>query len=42
LAAKGVEVAYGDYNNLESLKQAFKGAWGAFLVTNFWDTFSAE
>jgi hypothetical protein len=37
LAEKGVEVVYGDANQPESLSAAFDGAWGAFLVTNFWD-----
>lgn len=37
LAEKGVEVVYGDANKPESLSAAFDGAWGAFLVTNFWD-----
>ena len=37
LKDKSVQVVSGDANKLESLTAAFKGAWGAFLVTNFWD-----
>lgn len=37
LAEKGVEVVYGDANEPSSLSAVFEGAWGAFLVTNFWD-----
>ncbi len=42
LAQLGVEVVTADIDNLESLKNAFKGAYGAFCVTAFWEHFSAE
>jgi uncharacterized protein YbjT (DUF2867 family) len=42
LAAKGAEVVRADIDDLESLKKAFGGAYGAFCVTNFWEHFSAE
>ena len=42
LAKLGAEVVAGDVNNPESLKQAFKGAYGAFCVTFFWEHFSPE
>jgi uncharacterized protein YbjT (DUF2867 family) len=32
----------GDIDDVESLKKAFKGAYGAFCVTNFWEHFSPE
>jgi uncharacterized protein YbjT (DUF2867 family) len=31
------EVVYGDLNNIQSLKDAFKNAYGVFVVTNFWE-----
>lgn len=31
------EAAYADLNDLESLKNAFKNAYGVFVVTNFWE-----
>jgi uncharacterized protein YbjT (DUF2867 family) len=31
------EVVNGDLNNLQSLKDAFKDAYGVFVVTNFWE-----
>lgn len=31
------EVIQGDLTNLESLTNAFKGAYGVFVVTNFWE-----
>lgn len=37
LAARGVEVARGDLNAPDTLRSAFDGAHGAFVVTNFWD-----
>jgi len=37
LKAKGVEVVEGDLKNKASLVEAFKGAWGVFSVTQFWD-----
>ncbi|MGE0472450.1 MAG: NmrA/HSCARG family protein [Nitrospirales bacterium] len=35
--AKGCEVVQGDLTKPETLEPAFKNAYGAFLVTNFWD-----
>lgn len=31
------EAVYGDLNDLQSLKDAFKDAYGVFVVTNFWE-----
>ena len=42
LAKLGVEVVAADIDNLESMKNAFNGAYGAFCVTAFWEHFSAE
>jgi uncharacterized protein YbjT (DUF2867 family) len=42
LRASGVEVVAGDADKPETLGAAFAGAYGAFLVTNFWEHFSAE
>ncbi len=42
LAQLGVEVVAADIDNLDSMKNAFKGAYGAFCLTNFWEHFSAE
>jgi len=42
LAARGADVVRADIDDLESLKKAFDGAYGAFCVTNFWEHFSAE
>ncbi len=42
LAAKGVEVVKADLDDVESLKKAFAGAYGAYCVTNFWEHFSGE
>jgi uncharacterized protein YbjT (DUF2867 family) len=42
LAAAGAEVVEADLDDLDSLKRAFRGAAGAFCVTNFWEHFSAE
>lgn len=42
LAAAGAEVVRADLDNVESLKAAFDGAYGAFCVTNFWEHFSPE
>ena len=38
----GVEVVAADLDDVESLKRAFAGAHVAFLLTNFWEHFSAE
>jgi len=42
LAAAGAEVVAADIDDLESMKNAFAGAYGAFCVTFFWAHFSAE
>lgn len=42
LAAMGAEVVQADADNIESLKRAFEGAYGAFCVTFFWHHFSPE
>ncbi|KAL1745763.1 hypothetical protein HDZ31DRAFT_81735 [Schizophyllum fasciatum] len=42
LAAKGVEVVAADLNDKPSLRQAIKGAYGVFAVTDFWSSLSAE
>lgn len=42
LAKLGAEVVAADVDDLESLKRAFNGAYGAFCVTFFWAHFSPE
>lgn len=42
LRALGAEVVEADLDDLESLENAFRGAFGAFCVTNFWEHFSPE
>jgi uncharacterized protein YbjT (DUF2867 family) len=42
LAQSGAEVVKADIDDVESLRRAFSGAYGAFCVTNFWEHFSAE
>lgn len=42
LANLGAEVVAADVDDVESLKKAFQGAYGAFCVTFFWAHFSAE
>lgn len=42
LAEAGAEVVQADVDDVESLKRAFAGAYGAFCVTFFWDHFSPE
>ena len=42
LAAAGAEVVAGDADVPASLEAAFAGAYGAFLVTNFWEHMSTE
>jgi uncharacterized protein YbjT (DUF2867 family) len=37
LKDKGVEVVVADNSNKEQLREAFKGAYGVYSVTNFWD-----
>ena len=38
----GAEVVAADLDDVDSLKKAFAGAYGAFLLTNFWEHFSPE
>ena len=38
----GAEVVEADLDDVESLKEAFQGAYGAYCVTNFWEHFSPE
>ena len=42
LAKLGANVVAADLDEIESLKRAFEGAYGAFCVTNFWEHFSPE
>lgn len=42
LAKLGVDVVAADVDDAESLKRAFKGAYGAYCVTFFWAHFSPE
>ncbi|MEE8062308.1 MAG: NmrA family NAD(P)-binding protein, partial [Gemmatimonadales bacterium] len=42
LAAAGAEVVAADVDDVESLKQAFDGAYGAYCVTFFWEHFSPD
>lgn len=42
LAAAGAEVVEANLDDVESLKKAFAGAYGAYCVTNFWEHFSGE
>jgi len=42
LANLGAELIAANVDDVESLKRAFKGAYGAFCVTFFWDHFSPE
>ena len=42
LAAAGAEVVSGNLDDVESLKKAFAGAYGVFVVTNFWESFSGD
>ena len=42
LAKLGAEVVAGDIDDIESLKKAFAGAYGAYCVTFFWAHFSPE
>ena len=42
LARLGAEVVAADLDDLESMKRAFKGAYGAYCVTFFWAHFSPE
>jgi uncharacterized protein YbjT (DUF2867 family) len=42
LQKAGAEVVAADMDDEAGLKKAFTGAYGAFVVTNFWESFSAE
>jgi len=42
LVEKGVKVVKGDLGDVDSLREAFKGVDGAFLVTQFWEKFSED
>ncbi|MFG3341924.1 NmrA/HSCARG family protein [Glycomyces sp. NPDC048151] len=42
LAALGAEVVEADLDDEASLAKAFEGAYGAFLVTNFWEHLSPD
>jgi len=42
LAKLGAEVVSADVDDMESLRQAFKGAYGVYCVTFFWAHFSPE
>jgi uncharacterized protein YbjT (DUF2867 family) len=42
LASLGAEVVTANVDDVESLKRAFDGAYGAFCVTFFWEHFSPE
>ena len=42
LAAAGAEVVAADSDDVGSLKRAFEGAYGAFCVTNYWETMSPD
>jgi uncharacterized protein YbjT (DUF2867 family) len=42
LAALGAEVVEADLDDRASVERAFTGAYGAFLVTNFWEHFSPQ
>jgi uncharacterized protein YbjT (DUF2867 family) len=42
LAKLGAEVVAADVNDVESLKRAFKSAYGAYCVTFYWEHFSPE
>lgn len=42
LAKQGVEVVEANIDDVESLKQAFAGAYGAYCVTFFWEHMSPE
>jgi uncharacterized protein YbjT (DUF2867 family) len=40
LAARGAEVVEADLDDVDSLRRAFTGAYGAFVVTNYWESMS--
>ena len=37
LAASGVEVVAGDFDDAASIRRAVEGAWGVFAVQNTWE-----
>jgi uncharacterized protein YbjT (DUF2867 family) len=42
LAQLGAELVEADLDDVESMKRAFRGAYGAYCVTNFWEHLSPE
>jgi len=42
LTGEGAEVVKADLDDVDTLKKAFAGAYGAYCVTNFWEHFSGE
>lgn len=42
LASRGAEVVEADLNDEPSLRQAFAGTYGAYVVTNFWEGMSPQ
>jgi uncharacterized protein YbjT (DUF2867 family) len=42
LSGRGAAVVRADLDDVENLKRAFDGCWGAYCVTNFWEHFSVE
>jgi uncharacterized protein YbjT (DUF2867 family) len=40
LAARGADVIEADLDDVDSLRLAFTGAYGAFVVTNYWESMS--
>jgi uncharacterized protein YbjT (DUF2867 family) len=42
LAARGAEVVEADLGDVDSLRRAFAGAHGAYVVTNYWESMSPQ
>ncbi len=42
LQERGAEVVRADLDDPPTVERAFDGAWGAYCVTNFWESFSPE
>lgn len=42
LKSKGVEMVKADLDDVDSLKKAMEGAYGAFFLTNFWEHMDAK
>ncbi|HEX8869107.1 MAG TPA: NmrA family NAD(P)-binding protein, partial [Lentzea sp.] len=42
LAGRGAEVVEASLEDEDSLRAAFEGAYGVFVVTNFWESFNAD